>query len=124
MHASASPTVCPRRASSYGGECSGYVAMAWQVPSSNSSPSADSHPYSTADFIKDSSLWSGVSRGSLHKADALVYRSGGAGHIFVYERGDGWGSMCAHECKGCSYGCVAGYRKASSAYRAIRRKGY
>lgn len=109
---------------SYGGDCSGYVAKVWQVPSSNSSLSVDAHPYSTADFIKDSSRWSGVSRGSLKKADALVYRSGGAGHIFVYDRGDGWGSMYAYECKGCSYGCVAGYRKASSAYRAIRRKGY
>jgi cell wall-associated NlpC family hydrolase len=109
---------------SYGADCSGYVAKVWQVPSSNDELSVDDHPYSTASFNGDTSLWSTVSRGSLKMADAMVYRSGGAGHIFIYEKGDGWGSMYAYECKGCSYGCIAGYRTASSSYHGIRRAGY
>ena len=81
-------------------------------------------PYSTADFNSGSSQWSTISRDNLQAADAMVYRSGGSGHIFVYGSGDGWGSPYAYECKGCSYGCVEGYRSASSAYKAIRRSGY
>lgn len=108
----------------WGGDCSGFTAKVWQVPSSNSDMTVDSHPYSTADFDNDTSQWSTVSRSNLKKADALVYRSGGAGHIFVYSKGDGWGSMYAYECRGCSAGCVKGYRTASSSYHAIRRSGY
>ena len=109
---------------SYGGDCSGFAAKVWQVPSSNNDMSVESHPYSTADFYQDTSQWSTVSRGSVKQADAMVHRSGGAGHIFIYDHGDGWGSMYAYECKGCSYGCTAGMRTASSAYHAIRRTGY
>ncbi len=57
-------------------------------------------------------------------ADALVYHSGSAGHVFVYGSGDGWGSMYAYECKGCSYGCVYNLRTASSSYHGIRRSGF
>ena len=109
---------------SYGADCSGYVAKVWQVPESNDALDEDSHPYSTASFDDDSGLWKTVSRPSMKTADAMVYRSGGAGHIFVYEKGDAWGSLYAYECKGCSYGCIAGYRTASSAYHAIRRTGF
>jgi uncharacterized protein YraI len=109
---------------SYGGDCSGFVAKVWQVPSSNTDLTVDSHPYSTADFNSDTSQWKTVSKGSVKKADAYVYRSGGAGHIFLYSSGDGWGSMYAYECKGCSAGCVKGYRTATSSYHAIRRAGY
>jgi uncharacterized protein YraI len=109
---------------SYGGDCSGYAAKVWDVPSSNSNMSTDSHPYSTASFNSDTSQWHTVSRSSLKEADALVYNSGGEGHIFIYDGGDGWGSIYAYECKGCSYGCVAGYRTASSSYHGIRRAGY
>jgi hypothetical protein len=117
---------CPNcsHSGSYGGDCSGYVAKIWQVPASNDDLTEDSHPYSTATFNQSSSLWSTVSRDNLKKADALVYNSGGAGHIFLYESGDGWGSMYAYECKGCSYGCVSGYRTAGNSYHGIRRKGY
>ncbi len=117
---------CPScsHSGSYGGDCSGLVAKVWQVPSSNNNLSKDSHPYSTANFVKSSSQWKIVSRSSVKKADALVYRKNGAGHIFVHSKGDGWGSMYAYECKGCSAGCVKGYRTASSAYKAIRRNGY
>ncbi len=117
---------CPSctHSGSYGGDCSGFAGKVWQVPSSNTDMSIDSHPYSTLDFSQDTSQWSTVDRGSMKQADAMVYRSGGAGHIFIYDHGDGWGSMYAYECKGCSYGCTADMRTASSSYHAIRRTGY
>lgn len=117
---------CPNcsHGGSYGGDCSGLVAKVWQVPASNNDITADSHPYSTGTFVTDSSQWKTVSRANLKKADAMVYNSGGEGHIFLYSSGDGWGSMYAYECKGCSYGCVAGYRTASSAYHGIRKVGF
>jgi hypothetical protein len=117
---------CPTcsHSGTYGGDCSGFAAKVWQVPSSNTDMTADSHPYSTADFNVDGSQWSTVSLGTMQAMDAMVYRSGGAGHIFVYDHGDQWGSMYAYECKGCSYGCTGGLRTASSAYHSIRRTGY
>ncbi|UQA56354.1 SH3 domain-containing protein [Polyangium aurulentum] len=117
---------CPNcsHGGSYGADCSGFVAKAWRVPSSNDDITKDSHPYGTIHFDQDSSLWSTVSRGNVKPADALVYNSGGAGHIVLYSSGDGWGSMYAYECKGCSAGCVYGLRTASSAYHAIRRAGW
>jgi MYXO-CTERM domain-containing protein len=81
----------------------------------------DAHPYSTIDFNKDSSQWSTVSRDKVLRGDAMVYNTNGAGHIFIYESGDGWGTMWAYECKGCSYGCVHNTRTATSSYHAIRR---
>jgi hypothetical protein len=117
---------CPScsHSGNYGGDCSGLAAKVWQVPSSNTSLSTDAHPYSTADFNQSTSQWSVVSRNNLQTADMMVYRSGGAGHIFVYGSGDAWGSPYAYECKGCSAGCVEGYRAASSAYKGIRKNGY
>jgi uncharacterized protein YgiM (DUF1202 family) len=117
---------CPScsHSGSYGADCSGYVGKIWQVPSNNTDLTYDWHPYSTSTFVGSSSLWTTVSRSSVKKADALVYNSGGAGHIFLYESGDGWGSMWAYECKGCSAGCVRNLRTASSAYKGIRRSGY
>ncbi|EYF05526.1 SH3 domain-containing protein [Chondromyces apiculatus] len=109
---------------SYGGDCSGFVAKVWTVPSSNTDLTVDAHPYSTADFNGSSSQWSTVSRGSVKKGDAMVYRSGGAGHVFIYSSGDGWGSMYTYECKACAYGCVYGSRTAGSSYKAIRRSGW
>lgn len=117
---------CPNCSHSggYGADCSGYVGKIWQVPSWNSDPRTDQHPYSTVNFVGSSSLWRTVSRGSVKKGDAFVYNSNGAGHIFLYESGDGWGSMWAYEAKGCSYGIVHNLRTASSSYKAIARAGY
>jgi cell wall-associated NlpC family hydrolase len=117
---------CPNctHSGSYGADCSGFVAKVWQVPSNNTDPRVDQHPYSTANFVVDSSQWRTVSRGAVKKGDALVYRSNGAGHIFLYESGDGWGSMWAMEARGCSYGIVRNLRTAGSAYKAIARVGY
>jgi uncharacterized protein YraI len=109
---------------SYGADCSGYVAKAWQVPGSNSELSDDEHPYSTGDFIKNTSQWKTVSRDTLIKADALAYNNGTSGHIMLYSSGDGWGTVYAYECKGCSAGCVEGYRTVSSAYKGVRRSGF
>jgi uncharacterized protein YgiM (DUF1202 family) len=117
---------CPNcsHGGSYGGDCSGLVAKVWQVPSSNSDLTKDDHPYATSSFVNDTSQWKTVSRGSVKAADAMVYNTGTHGHIFIYSKGDGWGSMYAYECRGCSAGCIGGYRTASSAYHAIRRTGY
>ena len=117
---------CPscRHYGSKGADCSGYVAKLWQVPSSNTSLTHDWHPYSTASFASDSSLWHGVRRSSIRRGDAMNYHSGGHGHVFLFESGDGWGSMWAYEAKGCSYGIRHNIRTASSAYRGIARAGY
>lgn len=109
---------------SYGGDCSGYVAKVWQVPGTNTDLTDDEHPYSTADFNVDNSKWFTVSKSNIKRADAMVYRSGGAGHVLIYDKGDAWGSPYAYECKGCSAGCVAGYRSVSSSYHAIRKAGW
>lgn len=105
---------------SYGADCSGFLAKVWVVPSTNSNVAVDSHPYSTINFDADTTQWRTVSRDTLLKADALVYNENGAGHDFVYESGDGWGSMWAIECKGCSTGCVRNLRTATTTYHAIR----
>lgn len=107
----------------YGADCSGLVAKAWQFGPKDLATNA--HPYSTASFVNDSSgHWSTVSRGSLHKGDALVFNSGGHGHIAIYEKGDGWGSPTVIECRGCSYGCVYNARAFTSNYHGIRRAGF
>jgi MYXO-CTERM domain-containing protein len=105
---------------SYGADCSGFVAKAWQVPSAIS-VTTDAHPYSTYNFYYESQHWSSISRGSTKKADSMVYRTSSGGHIFLFESGDPWGWMTAIECKGCSYGCVRGGRSATSAYVTRRR---
>ena len=107
----------------YGADCSGLVAKAWQF--GTKALEVNSHPYSTADFIRDlPGKWSTVSRGSLRAGDALVYRSGGAGHIAIYEKGDGWGSPTVYECRGCSYGCTYSTRSFPAKYHGIRRVGF
>jgi cell wall-associated NlpC family hydrolase len=107
----------------YGADCSGLVAKAWQF--GTKALEVNSHPYSTVSFNSDSSgHWSTVSRGSLRKGDALVYNSGGHGHIAMYEKGDGWGSPTVIECRGCAYGCVHNARAFTSNYKGIRRAGF
>ena len=81
----------------------------------------DAHPYSTYNFKYESTHWSSISRGSAKKADEFVHHDGGAGHIFVYEKGDPWGSVWAYECKGCAWGCVHDLRSIYSYYLARRR---
>ncbi len=106
----------------YGADCSGLVAKAWQFGAK--ALEVNSHPYSTASFVSDTSSWSTVSRSSLRKGDALVYNSGGHGHVVLYEKGDGWGTPTVIECRGCAYGCVYNARSFSSSFKAIRRAGF
>jgi uncharacterized protein YraI len=116
---------CPScsHSGTYGADCSGLIAKAWQFGAENLE--TNSHPYSTSSFVNDSSgHWSTVSRASLQKGDALVYNTGGAGHIVLYEKGDGWGTPTVVECRGCSYGCVYDARSFSSTYHGIRRAGF
>lgn len=117
---------CPNcsHSGSYGADCSGYVAKAWGIPANNMDLTIDSHPYSTATFVGSGSNWSSVSRSGVVRGDALVYNQNGAGHIFLYESGDAWGSVWAYEARGCSYGIVHNLRTVSSAYKAIKRAGW
>jgi hypothetical protein len=105
----------------YGADCSGYVAKIWQVPSSNTALSNDSHPYSTYNFENESHGWSTISRDNAAKADALVYNSNGAGHIVLYESGGAWGDFWTYEARGCSDGIKHNLRSVTSAYKTIRR---
>ena len=108
----------------YGADCSGYVGKIWRVPSSNTDATVDSHPYSTQSFNGSNSQWVTVDRAAAKRADAFVYNVNGAGHIFLYESGDGWGSLWAYEARGCSYGIVHNLRTAGSSFKAIARVGY
>jgi len=109
----------------YGADCSGYVAKIWRVPSSNSNVSVDEHPYSTYNFrFQTLGMWHRLSRSSVGLADAFVHHDGGAGHIFLHESGDGWGSMWTYEARGCADGIKHDLRTASSAYIAIAHNGY
>lgn len=108
---------------SYGADCSGLVAKAWQF--GPKSLTTNSHPYGTTNFVNDvSGKWKTVSRPSMKAGDALVYNTNGHGHIVIYEKGDAWGSPTVYECRGCSYGCVHDSRNFSSAFHAIRRAGF
>ncbi|HEX8537748.1 MAG TPA: FG-GAP-like repeat-containing protein [Cystobacter sp.] len=117
---------CPNctHSGSYGADCSGFVAKVWQVPSTNTNYTVDSHPYSTATFNTTTTAWDPVPRGSVQPGDAFVYNDGSGGHIFIYSSGDPWGAMSTYECKGCESGCGKGYRSSvGTAYKVIRRRG-
>ncbi len=117
---------CPNctHSGSSGADCSGYAGKVWQVPSTNTDPTVDSHPYSTINFNVDSSQWTTVSRSSLVKGDALVYNQNGAGHIMIWESGDGWGSSWTYEARGCAYGIVHNLRDVGAQFHGIKRAGY
>ncbi len=117
---------CPNctHTGSYGADCSGYLGKVWLVPSTNTDPTVDSHPYSTVTFNSANSQWHNVDRGALQKSDALVYNINGAGHIFLYESGDGWGDMWTYEARGCLYGIVHNLRSASTDFKGIGHTGW
>jgi hypothetical protein len=117
---------CPScsHSGSYGADCSGFVAKAWQVPSSNVDYTDDAHPYSTYNFDNETTHWDVIPRGSAQPGDAFVYNTDGAGHIFIFKSGDPWGGMNTYECIGCASGCGKNYRSSvSTAYKVIRRRG-
>jgi hypothetical protein len=115
---------CPScsHSGSYGADCSGLIGKVWRLPEAMPMTS-NKHPFSTYHFYNQTNHWNRLARGSMQKADALVYNSGGSGHIVVYESGNRWGSMWTYEARGCSYGVVHNLRTAGSAYRAIHRTG-
>ncbi len=117
---------CTHGGAMNGADCSGFVAKVWKVPSSNTNLTTDEHPYSTADFFSGTGggQWSKVSKSAIKKGDALVYRSGGSGHIVIYEKGDAWGQPWTYEARGCSYGIVHNVRTVSSGYKGITRSGW
>lgn len=104
-----------------GADCSGFIAKAWMLPEAMPITGSDDHPFSTYHFYNQTNHWSGVSRSNTKKGDAMVYRSGSGGHIFLYESLDPWGSMWTYEARGCSYGIVHNLRTAGSTYKTIRR---
>ncbi len=109
---------------SYGADCSGFVAKAWSVPSSNTSLSSDAHPYSTYNFYNEETHWRRISRDNIRRGDAMVYRSGGSGHIVLNESGSPWGQHWVYEARGCSAGIQHNLRSFASSYHTIRRNGY
>ena len=114
---------CPNctHSGAWGADCSGFVGKAWQIDKPMALD-AEYHPYSTQNFVNDTTWWTAVSRDTTVRGDGVTYYKNGAGHIFLYEKGDPWGSMWAWECKGCAYGCTYNLRTASTDYVTRRRK--
>lgn len=117
---------CTHGGAQNGADCSGYIAKIWKVPSSNTSIGTDTHPYSTADFFSGTGggQWGNVSKSAMQKGDVLVYRSAGAGHMVVYDKGDAWGAPWIYEARGCSYGIVHNVRSLGSSFKGIKRTGW
>lgn len=114
---------CPNctHSGAYGADCSGFVAKAWQID--KPTPLQQNyHPYSTASFDGSSTWWNKLPKDQAKQADAFNYNKNGSGHVFLYDKGDPWGSVYAWECKGCAYGCVYNLRSVSADYSLIRRK--
>ena len=102
---------------SYGADCSGFVTKVWQVPNPIGVEACHVFRYVASNFRYGSTHWYSVSRDSLQRADALASSS----HVFLYESGNGWGSMWVYEALGCAYGIVHRTRTASGSYTATRR---
>ncbi|MBK7585001.1 MAG: hypothetical protein IPI67_33025 [Myxococcales bacterium] len=69
----------------YRTDCSGFVSMCWELGNS----------YTTANFVEDTGNWSSLgSFDELTPADAMVYRSGGSGHIMMFV---GWNDAARTE---------------------------
>jgi hypothetical protein len=107
----------------HGADCSGFVGKAWMLPEAMPIVGDDSHPFSTYNFKYQSTHWSSIARSDVERGDAMVENQNGAGHIFLYEKDDPWGSMWTYEARGCAYGIVHNIRTASSIFTAIRRDG-
>ncbi len=114
---------CPKcsHKGQWGADCSGFVGKAWQIAVAKPLHVAY-HPYATKHFTFNSTWWTKISRNDAKVGDAFTYNKNGAGHIFMFEKGNPWGKVWAWECKGCKYGCTYSLRSASSSYIAIKRK--
>lgn len=117
---------CPScsHSGNYGADCSGFVSKVWQVPSWNVMDRYTGNQYTTDSFRNTTGggAWSQINRSSARPGDALVYRSGGRGHIVWIMSGDPWGSPEVIEARGCSYGIRRNNRSFGSEYVAVRRR--
>ncbi len=104
-----------------GADCSGYVTVCWQIPKASKTTDCLSHYYSTYHYTSQTTHWTNISRNDLKKADALVYRENGAGHIVLFVSGDKWGTAEVYEARGTAYGIVHRMKSVSSKYKARRR---
>ena len=104
-----------------GADCSGYVTVCWQIPKASKTTDCLSHYYSTYHYTSQTTHWTNISRNDLQKADALVYRENGAGHIVLYVSGDKWGTAEVYEARGTAYGIMHRMKSVSSKYKARRR---
>ncbi len=104
-----------------GADCSGYVSVCWQIPKASKTTDCLPHYYSTYHYTSQTTHWTNISRSELKKADALVYRENGAGHIVLYVSGDKWGTAEVYEARGTAYGIMHRMKSVSSKYKARRR---
>lgn len=113
----------PNNKSWKGADCSGYVTVCWQIPKASKTTDCLSHYYTTYSYYNQTTHWTNISRNDLQKADALVYRKDGAGHIVLYVSGDKWGTAEVYEARGTAYGIVHRQKTVSSSYVARKRNG-
>ena len=104
-----------------GADCSGYVTVCWQIPKASKTTDCLSHYYSTYHYTSLTTHWTNISRDDLKKADSLVYRINGAGHIVLYVSGDKWGTAEVYEARGTAYGIMHRMKNVESKYKARRR---
>jgi hypothetical protein len=106
----------------YGTDCSGYVAKAWQLP--GPAPlTKQVHPFDTEAFRFREVHWKRIPRAALLRGDALVYRDqkAGVGHIVLFDRFGEQGTLWVYEARGCAEGVVYNQRTLGDEYVAIRR---
>lgn len=112
----------PAHKSAKGADCSGYVTKTWQIPSASAVTNCTPHYYNTSTYKSSSTHWSSVSRSSLLKADALVYNSGSAGHIVLFEAyTKSSGCYQVYEARGSAYGIIHRVKCPDSSYVGRRR---
>jgi MYXO-CTERM domain-containing protein len=104
-----------------GADCSGYVTVTWQIPKASKTTDCLPHYYTTSTYTNYTTHWTKISRSNMIKGDALVYNSGSAGHIVLYNSGDKWGSAQVYEARGSAYGIVYRTKAVESKYAARRR---
>jgi hypothetical protein len=105
-----------------GADCSGYVTKCWQVPAASATTDCLPHYYTTATFYSETTHWTAISRSELLAGDSLVYRSGGSGHIILFESfTETSGCYQVYEARGTAYGIVHRVKCPDSTYQPRRR---
>lgn len=111
----------PANRSWKGPDCSGFVTKCWQIPATSKTTDCLPHYYTTSTFQNATTHWTKISRNDLARGDALVYNSGSAGHVVLYESGDKWGNAQVYEARGSAYGVMHRTKNVESKYVARRR---